>query len=401
MHRTENASLRPDRLWNPQFTLLIAINVITNIGFGMLLTSISLYVVNMGASLAIAGSMASVFSLVAMFMRPLGGRLFDCFNKRNSFILSTLAYGAISVLYSFTTNVPMLFLLRIVHGIAFSLSGVTNMALVSLFISKKRMNEGLGYYNAVMLIGQAVAPSIAQYLIGTVGFFWLYIIVGLFIMLPPLFCLTMKMPEAAAAAPSTAAAPSKRRFSIDNFVVRHLILYAIVGSVFSFYNGIANSFMLLLGEARHIENISLFFTVSSGVLLAVRIFGSSLTDRLNMNWLVNGALVTSIISLLLISKTHSLSLVLAAAALKALGQGVGQVVLQGEALKRADPGSLGIATGTMFMGNDLGNTLGPVIGGAITDSLGYWAMFYVGIAAFALAMAAFIIYQKRKQQTAA
>ena len=163
MHRTDNTTLRTDRLWNPQFTLLIVINVITNIGFGMLLTSISLYVVDMGASLAIAGSMASVFSLVAMFMRPLGGRLFDCFNKRNSFILSTLAYGAISVLYSFTTNVPMLFVLRIIHGVAFSLSGVTNMALVSLFISKKRMNEGLGYYNAGMLIGQAVAPTIAQY----------------------------------------------------------------------------------------------------------------------------------------------------------------------------------------------------------------------------------------------
>jgi predicted MFS family arabinose efflux permease len=50
------------------------------------------------------------------------------------------------------------------------------------------------------------------------------------------------------------------------------------------------------------------------------------------------------------------------------------------------------------MGNDLGNTLGPVIGGAITDSLGYSAMFYVGIGAFALAMAAFIVYQKRKRQ---
>ena len=117
-----------------------------------------------------------------------------------------------------------------------------------------------------------------------------------------------------------------------------------------------------------------------------------------MNWLVNGALVMSILSLLLISKTYALPLVLVAAALKALGQGVGQVVLQGEALKRADPGSLGIATGTIFMGNDLGNTLGPVIGGAVTNSLGYSAMFYVGIAAFALAMAAFIVYQKRRRR---
>jgi predicted MFS family arabinose efflux permease len=218
----------------------------------------------------------------------------------------------------------------------------------------------------------------------------------LFIMIPPIFCLMMKTPKEAAAMPTAIMAEGKKRFSIDNYVVRHLILYAIVGGVFSFYNGIANSFMLLLGEARHIENISLFFTVSSAVLLLIRIFVSRLTDKVSMNWLVNGALLVSILSLMLISKTYALSFVLVAAVLKALGQGIGQVVLQGEALKRAAPGYLGIAAGTIFMGNDLGNTLGPLIGGAVTDSLGYSAMFYVGIAAFAMAMVSFIVYQKKK-----
>ncbi len=398
-NRIESSCGKNDALWTPQYSLLIVINVITNIGFGILLTSISLYTVSLGASLAVAGSMASVFSLVALLMRPIGGRLFDRYNKRNSFILSTVAFGAIAIAYSFTDSVPLLFGIRVAHGLAFSLSGVTNMALISLYISKKRMNEGLGFYSAGILIGQAIAPTITEWLMDSVGFFWLYIIVALCIMLPPLLCFSLKMPREARE--PSAPARVRTRFSLDQFVVRRLLLYAVVCGMFSLYNGIANSFMFLIGEARQIENIGLFFTVSSIVLLAVRVGMGRLTDRMNMNWLVNAALIVSMGSMLLCSRASFLPVILAAAALKAIGQGVGQVVLQGEAVKQAEPERVGIAVGTIFMGSDLGNTLGPVIGGAISDHYGYAAMFYWGIAMFALALVAFACYQRKHSRQSA
>lgn len=383
-------------LWNREYTLLIIINLITNTGFGMLLTSVSMYALSIGATLAIAGTMASIFSLVAMLTRPFGGRLFDRFNKKNSFIISTLAFGLLAMCYAFTSNVTVLFILRIIHGITFSLSGVTNMALVSLYISKDRMNEGLGYYSATMLLGQAIAPTIAEILRTSVGFFWLYIIVGLLIMIPPLLCIPMKVP----ADEEAPAVKEKTKFSIRQYIVPSLILYALVCATFSFYNGICNSFILLVGQERNVANISYFFTVCSVVLLGSRILMGKMTDRIDLTVLVSGALVVSIISMLMCTNTASLFVFLIAALFKALGQGIGQVALQGESIKRADINSVGIASSTILIGNDLGNTIGPAMGGFVSEAVGYPAMFVCGAAVFAVALAAFLIYQKKKPNTA-
>lgn len=385
------------KLWNIQYISLNLINILSNTGFSMIMTTISSYAVSFGASLAMAGTIASVLSFTALIFRPISGRIFDRFDKRLIFLISTVCYGLVVFGYIAANSIPALFVVRILHGIAFSISGTSTMALVSKFIPKQRVGEGLGYYNAGLLVGQAIGPAAIKTLLSAVGFSGLYVLVALMTSIPPLFCLFLSMPRSVTAPePQTRdRSGSGREFSINDYIAKEYLLYAVICGVFSFYNGITNSYMLLVGEARGIEDVGLFFTVSSIVLIAARILTGKLSDRGNLTVLVAVSLLMTACSMLSAGLAFGLPLILVAAVFKAMGQGVGQVSLQGEVVRQADPARLGVVTGTIFIGNDVGNTLGPIAAGALSEHVGYGPMFFLVILVVLAAMGVFLFYQKK------
>lgn len=383
------------RLWNKVYLMLNLVNILTNLGFSMVTTTISVYSVELGASLSLAGTVASIFSFAALLIRPFSGYFVDKFDKKKIFVLSTFLFGAVVYGFAFSKSIPMLFVFRILQGLLFGVTTTCSMAMVSRVIPQNRVSEGLGYFNAGIMVGQAVGPTIAVALKDSIGFSWMYIIVATSICLPPLLCLLMKFPDEATKPARVEYEKKQFRFSFDDFIAKKFILYALVCGMFSFYNGIANSFMLFIGEDRAIANISLFFTISSTVLLLVRILAGKTSDRGSLTLLVNGALICTAVSMFSVSVARSLGLIVFAATMKALGQGVGHVSLQGEALKKADSQHVGAASSTMYIGNDIGNTLGPIVGGVVSQNMGYASVFNVSIVLVAIAFVAFNVYQKK------
>ena len=66
---------------------------------------------------------------------------------------------------------------------------------------------------------------------------------------------------------------------------------------------------------------------------------------------------------------YSLSLVIIAAFFKALGLAGGQVSLQAECIRRVDEDRSGVAASTYYIGADIGNGIGPMVGGTISVCL--------------------------------
>ena len=84
-----------------------------------------------------------------------------------------------------------------------------------------------------------------------------------------------------------------------------------------------------------------------------------------------------------------------AAVLKAVGQGGGQISLQSACIKKVDPERVGIATSTYYIGADIGQGLGPMLGGRLADNLGYEKMFYIMAVIIAVVMVIFNCYQRK------
>lgn len=377
-------------LWNASFIFLILVSLITAMGFNMVYVIISKYAMGITASLTIAGVISGIFSIAALVIRPFAGMTVDNVNKKTLCIIANILIGISVVGYSFSHNVPMLFFFRILHGIAFGVSSTVNIALVTKYIPKERMGEGLGYYGLGQVVAQVISPNLGVYIEGKYGFQLLFLIVASLSFIGAALLTRLNYPNS-----SKAEGKAKMKLTLNSLVAREVIVYAAVGGMFSFGNGIVSSFLILLGQERNISKISLFFSVGAVILFILRLFIGRIVDRQGLTMVVNISLVVMAISMALIGLAPVLSVLLVASVLKSIGQGAGQISLQTECIKKVDAGRVGVATSTFYIGADIGQGVGPMIGGAISASFNYTVLYFVCAALMLLSMLVFNIYQRK------
>ncbi|NMA90358.1 MAG: MFS transporter [Amphibacillus sp.] len=389
-----NHQLEVKSLWNRSFILLILVSLITAMSFNMVYVIISKYALEVTPSLTIAGVIAGIFSIAALIIRPIAGATADTMNKKRLCIIANLLITIALFGYTFSFNVPTLFFFRILHGVAFGISGTVNIALVTNYIPKGRTAEGIGYYGLGQVMAQIISPNLGVQIEELYGFQPLFLLVTGLSLLGVLLLTRLNYPKE-----QVTKVRKKRKLTLNSLIAKEVLMYAIIGGMFSFGNGIVSSFLVLLGEERNIRNIGLFFSVGAIVLFVLRIFVGKIADNQGITLIVNISLIASAMSMILIGFAPILSILLLASVLKSLGQGGGQISLQAECIKRVDPSRVGVATSTFYIGADLGQGFGPMIGGAISSTFNYTILFLFCAALMLVAMLVFNLYQ-RKYDTA-
>ena len=80
--------------------------------------------------------------------------------------------------YALAPGIKTMFVIRVLHGIAFGISGTANMALVCEKIPKERLAEGLGYYGLGQVLSQIVGPNIGIIIKDQFGYEVLFYIIA-------------------------------------------------------------------------------------------------------------------------------------------------------------------------------------------------------------------------------
>ncbi len=385
-----NHQLEVKSLWNRSFILLILVSLITAMSFNMVYVIISKYALEVTPSLTIAGVIAGIFSIAALIIRPIAGVTADTMNKKRLCIIANLLITIALFGYTFSINVPTLFFFRILHGVAFGISGTVNIALVTNYIPKGRTAEGIGYYGLGQVMAQIISPNLGVQIEELYGFQPLFLLVTGLSLLGVLLLTRLNYPKE-----QVTKVSKKRKLTLNSLIAKEVLMYAIIGGMFSFGNGIVSSFLVLLGEERNIRNIGLFFSVGAIVLFVLRIFVGKIADNQGITLIVNISLIASAMSMILIGFAPVLSILLLASVLKSIGQGGGQISLQAECIKRVDPSRVGVATSTFYIGADLGQGFGPMIGGAISSTFNYTILFLFCAALMLVAMLVFNLYQRK------
>ncbi len=380
-----------EKLFNHNYVFLSLSGLIISFGYSMIAALIGTYGVSLGAGLTAAGALAGIYSIAALLVRPFGGFATDHFNKRSICIFSTALICAAMAGYAAAPGIKSMFLVRVLHGIAFGINQTANIAILYDYVPKNRLAEGIGYYSLGQVVSQVCGPGLGIAVRDQLGYRTLFLIIAAATLLSVvLLALTDR-----GRAPQTG---EKLQLSWKNLIAVPCIVYALIGGLFSLENGIVNSFILLLAEEREIRGISLFFTCNAIVLFLIRMSVGKIVDRHSLTMVVNISLLTSIAAMALVGGGTCLWVLLAAAVLKAVGQGSGQISLQTACMKKVDALRVGIATSTFYIGADLGQGLGPIICGRISEQYGYETMFYCVAVLIGLAMVGFNIYQRKEEQ---
>lgn len=383
------------RLFTKNYILLMLSGLAVSFGYSMIAPLITPYGVSLGSDLATAGALTGIFSIAALIIRPFSGYASDAFEKRNICILSTFLITVTMLGYCIAPGIKTMFAVRILHGIAFGIQGTVNIAILYEYLPKEHLAEGIGYYSLGQVISQVCGPGLGIEIKDKYGYKQLFAIISIITTFAIVFMLFTDK-RVAAEKPQKRLPKEKFRFSIGNMIAFPCIVYALIGGLFSLENGVINSFLVLAAEERKIVGISLFFTVNAAVLFVIRMTVGKVVDRHSITMIVNVSLLTSAAAMLAAGGGKNLWIMLAAAVLKAVGQGTGQITLQTACMKKVDAQKVGIATSTFYIGADLGQGLGPVICGKISDYSGYTTMFYCVAALIVIAMAGFNHYQKKE-----
>ncbi|NLK88270.1 MAG: MFS transporter [Clostridiaceae bacterium] len=386
----EGVDMNSNRLWSRSFVFLITASLVTAMGFNMIYTTVAKYATDIGGSLAIAGVVSGIFSIAALTVRPFAGLAADIFNKKSLCIAASVLIGLSITGYAFTSSIPLLYFFRILHGVSFGISSTASIALAAVFIPKERLGEGMGYYGIGQVIAAIIGPNAGLYIIERAGFQWLFYITALLSLLSAVLLVFLPYQGEVR---QTRVRTGKITFG--SLIAKEVIVYALIGGMFSFGNGIVSAFLVLLAKERNIPNVGVFFSVGAAVVFILRLFAGRIVDKKGLTLVVNISLVLSAISMAFIGAAPTLGMLIAASVLKSVGQGGGQLSLQAECIRRVDAARVGAAASTFYIGADIGQGFGPVFGGAISHSFNYTVMFVISAVLISASMAVFNIYQKK------
>lgn len=126
------------------------------------------------------------------------------------------------------------------------------------------------------------------------------------------------------------------KITFSDIVCTEALRNAFVGGIYSFGNGAIASFIVLYALEKGIAGVSIYFTVSALFMLAVRPLIGKIADQIYIGYIVYAGTALAAVSMIILANADSLPVIILSGALRAVGQGAAQPVLQAECVKKQE-----------------------------------------------------------------
>ncbi|HMM06908.1 MAG TPA: MFS transporter [Clostridiales bacterium] len=373
-----NADLqKKEPVWTRDFILMSIASLFITLGFQMLLPVLPVFSASIGGSDAWAGLVVGIFTISAVVMRPVSGRLLDKYGRRGVYLIGLIVFLLCVVAYNWTATIFALLMLRFIHGFGWGAASTASSTVASDIIPKSRLAEGMGYFGLTSTLAMAIAPALGLELLGAYGFNTVFYVSAGVVIICILISLPIKYHKPDALSQPSAALPSKP--GIGAIIEKTAILPAIVIFFITMTYGSIVSFIALYANQRQVENIGLFFTVYAAAVLISRPYFGRLTDKKGTRFAVIPGIFFVIIAMLLVSLANSLPVFLIAGFIYGIGFGATQPALQALSVSKAAPSRRGAANATFFLGFDLGIGAGSILWGIVAENFGYQFIYLLAI----------------------
>ncbi len=374
--------MNSEKLWNKSYLLLMLAQVLTSFSFYMVVTILVSYLTSdaVGISTSAAGVVAGLFSVTALFCRPFCGVLSDKVNKLALIRTAVILMGVGTLGYGLSDSLAVIIFFRILNGAGFAVNSTALIALVTQYIPRNRMGEGIGYFGLANVIASAAGPGLGAALaewIGTDRVFYLSAAICLFELIL-LFMVSFDEEHGR-------EKKQGKRLQLEDIIAVPVLGYTVTASAFSLVNGVISAYLVAYGEALGIGGISLYYTANAITLFLVRPMSGKLMDRKGAAIVVMPGILITALSMLFLEAAGSfreavLGMILLSAVLRGIGQGAAHPALQTVCLRKAGKEKSGSATSTFYLGGDIGQGMGPMLAGAMIGAFssaldGYRAVF--------------------------
>ncbi len=387
------------KLWTGPFLKIMSINSCTTLCNSMLMQVLPLYVIYLGSSNAVAGALTGVFTISALLFRPLFGNLVDAKGRKTILLIGIGIYFITSVGYSLTSAVILILMIRSLQGVGNSAFSTTAGTVVADVLPQSRLSEGIGYYGVSFNIVTSFGPALMLFLRNSFGYSSVFYAAAAISLVAFGLGSTMNYEKnnlGEANANESPVIKERKKISLKTAFEKTSMPGALVLVLSMCPAGLTNTFLVRYSETLGITGIGLYFTINAFSMLLSRLFVGRFCDKYGAHRILPPGLILIFLGVLTISLARSLPMFLLAAPMMGMGFGMVNPTVQAYVVRNAPLNRRGAASATYYSAIDIGNGVGSMLGGFLTQMIGFaatWA-FYLIFVAGAMVMFFFVLRKK-------
>ena len=383
-----------ERLWNRNYCKVMVANFSLFFAFYVLTPLLPLYLSeHFGATKDVIGLVLSGYTVTALLFRPFSGYVVDSFSRKKVLMLCFGTFSIFFAGYLAASTLLLFMVVRTLHGGPFGALTVANSTVAIDVLPSSRRTEGIGYYGLSNNLAMAIAPTIGIFLYKLTNsfeaLFWLALIVA---------CLGWLVDATVHLEDRSVVCKSK--LSWDRFFLVKGWLLGLNMVAFGFSFGVLSNYLAIYGK--QVLGITggtgTYFMLCSIGLILSRLQGGRALRKGRLTHNAGTGMVISLIGYTLFIAAPGWVGYYGSALLIGLGNGHMWPAFQNMTINVAHNNQRGTANSTILISWDIGMGLGILVGGVVSELLGYAAAFWTvvlvngaGVLCFFLATKAFFL----------
>jgi MFS family permease len=365
-----------DRLLTPRFVLIIATGLAYFLAIGMMVPTVPVFVErSLGGDSVAVGIAVGSFAVGAILLRPFAGRIGDRYGRRILIIGGALIVAAAWALVLVATSMAVLVGARILGGIGEAAFFVGAGTMVTDLAPERRRGEALSYWSIAVYGGVAFGPFIGVAVLGDDQFDRVWILAAVLALVAAVLGSFTTETRRSDQAPLAAGEPRPKLLYRKALAPGLVLFLGLIGLA-----GFTEFVPLYVGEIG-VADAGPVLLVYGLVVLAVRIFGARLPDRLGPLVAGSGALAIGASGLAVVALVASPAGLYIGTVIYALGMSQLYPAVMILALTDVPDQERSSAVGTVSSFFDASQGLGAVILGGVAHVAGYRGAFLGGVIA--------------------
>jgi MFS family permease len=368
-------------IYTLQFGLLCVSNFLFSASFQMLIPELPDHLTALGGA-DYKGYIIALFTLTAGLSRPFSGKLTDTIGRVPVMVFGSLVCVIASAFYPFVTTVFGFLLLRFSHGFSTGFKPTATSAYVADLVDVDRRGEAMSALGVSAALGMSIAPVLGSEITSWASFNVMCIVSSVFALLSVLI-LVNNMPE---------TLKNKEKFKLSHLKISRDEIFDvqalppfIVQLLLSFASGVCLTLIPDLSKHIGIANKGLFFGISTGASLAIRLIAGRASDQYGRVAVMKWSSVGVIVSMALLGFGQTFPLFVVAAIIFGLSWGMNTPTLSAWTVDLVDDNNRGRGLATMYIALEAGIGLGALFSAKLYDNdfskigIAFWVGSFLGL----------------------
>lgn len=367
-----------ERLWNSNYLKVWFGNFLIHFSFTLIVPLLPLYLSEtFGANKQTIGLCLAGYTIMALIIRPFSGYVVDNFPRKAVLLLCNFIFVSIFAGYIAAGSLTLFTIFRTVHGAPFGATTVAASTVAIDVLPSKRRTEGMGYYGLSNNLATAIGPIIAIYVLQACkGNYQVLFALSMAISILGLILnATIKLPK-------RDYFPDKSIISLDRFFLVKGLPEALALLCFAFSYGIVSTYVAIYGKERLgiTSGTGLFFSLLAIGLILSRLTGARALKENKVSRNAGLGMLISIFGYISFAAFPSRFGYYSAALIIGLGNGHMYPAFLNMFINLAENNQRGTANSSILTSWDAGVGLGVLIGGLISEHMGYQTAFWCAVA---------------------